>query len=50
MVSAMRRVAKREERLAEPSKRADEARAKWETTRQALAKKTFDARASPFVE
>ena len=43
-------VAQRAERLAEPSKRADAARAKWEDTRQALAKKTFDARASPFVE
>lgn len=29
---------------------ADEVKAKWETTRNALAKKTFDARASPYVE
>lgn len=30
--------------------KAEEARAKWETQRDALAKKTFDARASPWVE
>ena len=29
---------------------AEEVKNKWETTRQSLAKKTFDARASPYVE
>ena len=30
--------------------RLDKARAEWEKKRDVLARKTFDARASPFVE
>ena len=32
------------------SAQADEVKNKWESTKSALAKKTFDARASPYVE
>lgn len=32
------------------STQADEVKARWETSKSALAKKTFDARASPYVE
>ncbi|MBL8918913.1 MAG: hypothetical protein JNJ54_08660 [Myxococcaceae bacterium] len=37
-------------KLAETNTEAEAVRAEWEKTRAALAKKTFDARASPFVE
>lgn len=38
------------EKLKETNTEADAVRAEWEKARSALAKKTFDARASPFVE
>jgi chromosome segregation ATPase len=38
------------EKLKETNTEADGVRAEWEKARAALAKKTFDARASPFVE
>lgn len=38
------------EKAKETSAEADTMRADWDTARAALAKKTFDARASPFVE
>jgi predicted nucleic acid-binding Zn-ribbon protein len=38
------------ERLKETNSEADAVRAQWDKARSALAKKTFDARASPFVE
>ncbi len=38
------------EKSKETSKEAETMRADWDTARAALAKKTFDARASPFVE
>ncbi|MBL8937858.1 MAG: hypothetical protein JNM69_25065 [Archangium sp.] len=38
------------EKLKETNTEADAVRAEWEKARAALAKKTFDARASPFVE
>lgn len=38
------------EKLKESNTEAAEVRATWEKTRAALAKKTFDARASPYVE
>ncbi|MDP1921854.1 MAG: hypothetical protein Q8L14_36770 [Myxococcales bacterium] len=38
------------EKLKETNSEAETVRAEWEKTRAALAKKTFDARASPFVE
>lgn len=38
------------EKLKETSTEADQIRADWDQSRAALAKKTFDARASPFVE
>lgn len=38
------------EKLKETSTEADAVRAEWEKARAALAKKTFDARASPYVE
>jgi hypothetical protein len=43
-------VAERRKGLAEPEKRLAGVRARWEEAKQALARKTFDARASPFVE
>ncbi len=42
--------AKDKERLKESGQAAEATKAEWEQARQALAKKTFDARASPFVE
>ena len=42
--------ARRAELKAEEETQAEQARANWETHKSALAKKTFDARASPFVE
>ncbi len=36
--------------LKEVAGEADAVKAKWETSKNALAKKTFDARASPYVE
>jgi chromosome segregation ATPase len=38
------------DKLKETTSEAETVRAEWEKTRAALAKKTFDARASPFVE
>jgi multidrug resistance efflux pump len=38
------------EKARETGAEADTMRADWDTARAALAKKTFDARASPFVE
>lgn len=38
------------DKLKETNTEADAVRAEWEKARAALAKKTFDARASPFVE
>ena len=38
------------EKLKETNTEAEQVRAAWEKTRAALAKKTFDARASPYVE
>ena len=38
------------ERLKETTTEADQVRSEWDRARQVLAKKTFDARASPFVE
>lgn len=38
------------EKLKETNSEADAVRAEWDKARAALAKKTFDARASPFVE
>lgn len=38
------------EKLKETNTEADGVRSEWEKARAALAKKTFDARASPFVE
>ncbi|MGV3620809.1 MAG: hypothetical protein ACO1OB_08325 [Archangium sp.] len=38
------------EKTKESNKEAETMRADWDTARAALAKKTFDARASPFVE
>ncbi|MEW5740903.1 MAG: hypothetical protein AB1938_18430 [Myxococcota bacterium] len=38
------------EKLKESNAEAEQFRADWDQARQALAKKTFDARASPFVE
>jgi chromosome segregation ATPase len=38
------------EKLKETSSEADAVRAEWDKARAALARKTFDARASPFVE
>lgn len=38
------------EKLKETNTEADTVRAEWEKARAALAKKTFDARASPYVE
>ncbi|PZR11895.1 MAG: hypothetical protein DI536_16305 [Archangium gephyra] len=38
------------EKSKESNKEAETMRADWDTARAALAKKTFDARASPFVE
>ncbi len=42
--------ARLKEKSKEESKEAETTRAEWEKARAALAKKTFDARASPFVE
>ncbi len=44
------RVTQQKAEMAETEKRAAELRAAWEKTKDALAKKTFDARASPYVE
>lgn len=38
------------DKLKESTVEADQVRAEWDKARAALAKKTFDARASPFVE
>lgn len=43
-------VARRKKGLAERIQRADKLKAAWEEKKGALAKKTFDARASPYVE
>lgn len=43
-------VAQRRKRMEPFSKRADAAKAAWDVKREELAKKTFDARASPYVE
>jgi hypothetical protein len=37
-------------RVTQENKRAETAKADWETKKTALARKTFDARASPYVE
>lgn len=42
--------AKLKEKLAATASEADAIRTQWEQARTALAKKTFDARASPYVE
>ena len=38
------------EKAKQTSADADKVRAEWDASRAALAKKTFDARASPYVE
>jgi len=43
-------VVARRKQTEERAKRAEEAKGAWETKRVAFAKKTFDARASPYVE
>jgi hypothetical protein len=41
---------RRAELKANEQARADQFKAKWEKEKSALAEKTFDARASPYVE
>lgn len=43
-------VAKRKKETEDEAQRAEKAKGAWETQRTAFAKKTFDARASPYVE
>ena len=43
-------VAKRKKETEDEASRAEKAKAAWEEKRVAFAKKTFDARASPYVE